>query len=625
MPQEEISKLTATEKAAVEKRGLEVQSEVGMTMRRLSQLDGEGAETISNLDREIVRLAIEPLLQGLRDKYKDNPGLIAHLERIAEDVPNHLASLRPSIQPGDSDSAQPMQLAAPVDYASRYRVNVIVDNSSRAGAPVEIETNPTYYNLIGRIEYRATLGTMVTDFRQIKAGALLRANGGFLIVDAADVLSNPFAWAALIRALTNQEVRLENLSEQQSMLPTSSLAPMPIPLHIKAALVGTPALYQTLFGLEEEFRELFKVRVDFTPEVDWNADSVGAYSGFIRRCIDERELKQFDARAVARVIEETARWRDSQHKLSTRLRDLDDLVTEASYWAQQGARALVSFEDVEKAILEKSRRSSLAEERLRELITDGTIRVETTGSRVGQLNGLSVIELGDHRFGGPSRISATVALGRGTVESIERETALGGAIHNKGFLIVSGYLSAQYAQQWPLALHATLTFEQSYEGVDGDSASSAELYALLSALADAPLKQSIAVTGSVDQHGNVQAIGGVNDKIEGFYKVCQAKGLTGDQGVIVPTANLADLMLGDDLIEATRAGRFHVWAVDTIDQGIEILTAVRAGERDTDGTYPEGTIHRRVADRLQGYAVQRAVFTAGADGEFLRRHAKLDR
>ncbi|HYL08062.1 MAG TPA: ATP-binding protein, partial [Candidatus Udaeobacter sp.] len=526
MTGEELEHMTEADRGDLERRGSEVQAEVGRIMRRLAQLEREGAEQLARLDREIARFALEPLLHELRERYSEQPDVVAHLERIAEDIPNNLPAVRqPAAQ---AEPANPFEAAFSVDHTDRYRVNVLIDNSGLKGAPVNVETNPTYYNLIGRVEYRATLGMMVTDFRQVKSGALHRSNGGFLILEAADVLTNPFAWAALVRSLSTQRVRIENLGEQYSALPTASLSPTPVPIRLKVVLVGTPLLYQMLFQMDEEFRELFKVRVDFAPEVEWTEESNSAYASFVRRCINERNLKHFDPGAVAQVIEEAARWRESQRKLSTRLRDLDDLVTEASYWAGQSGDALVAAADVRKAIAEKRRRSSLTEERLREMITRGTIRVEVTGSRVGQLNGLSVIELGDHRFGTPSRISATVALGRGAVESIERETDLGGPIHNKGFLIVSGYLASRYAQKWPLALHATLTFEQSYGEVEGDSASSAELYALLSALADVPLNQSIAVTGSVDQHGNVQAIGGVTDKIEGFFKVCSTMGLTGE-------------------------------------------------------------------------------------------------
>jgi lon-related putative ATP-dependent protease len=621
MTQEEVQRLPENEREDLERRGIEVQTEVAMAFRRINQLERDGNEHVVNLDREIARFAIEPLLHGLREKNAQQPEVVSHLDRIGEDIPNHLPDFRVAgPETGGAEATSPLEAAMAIDHTYRYRVNVIVDNTGLTGAPVTVETNPTYYNLVGRIEYRATFGTMVTDFRQIKGGALHRANGGFLILEAEDVLRNPFAWEALMRALSTRQVRIENLGEQYSALPTGSLSPAPVPLHTKVVLVGSPLLYQLLYRLNDEFRELFKVRVDFAVEVEWTQQSVAGYAAFISRCINENGLKHFDTAAVARVVEEAARWRESQRKLSTRLRDVADLVTEAAYWANQESHPLVQAEDVKRAVAEKERRSSLTEERMRELIADGTLRVETVGRRTGQLNGLSVVELGDHRFGIPSRISATVALGRGTLESIERETELGGPIHNKGFLIVSGYLAGKYAQQWPLALRATLTFEQSYDEVEGDSASSTELYALLSALADVPLKQHVAVTGSVDQHGNIQAVGGVTDKIEGFFKVCKAKGLSGDQGVVIPVANVPHLMLSDEVVESVREGKFSIWAVDNVDQGIEILTERPAGERKADGSYPEGSIHRLVAQRLQNWAKLQTAFAGPLDGRSTRSH-----
>jgi lon-related putative ATP-dependent protease len=612
---EDVERLPESEREDLQRRGNEVQTQIAITFRRLSQLEREGMEQVAGLDREIARFAIEPLLHGLREKYAQQEGVVEHLDRIGEDIPNHLPDFRQmGPESGATQPSSPLEAAIASDHTSRYRVNLIVDNTGLQGAPIAVETNPTYYNLMGRIEYRATFGTMVTDFRQIKGGALHRANGGFLVLEAADVLRNPFAWDALMRALSIGQLRIENLGEQYSALPTGSLSPAPVPLHAKVVLLGSPLLYQLLHGLDEAFRELFKVKVDFSPEVDWTDQSVDAYAAFISRCVAEKGLKHFDPGAVARVVEEAARWRESQRKLSTRLRDLADLATESSYWADQQSHSLVMAEDVKRAVAEKMRRSSLPEERLRELIDEGTIRVETTGTRIGQLNGLSVIELGDHHFGIPSRVSATVGLGRGTLESIDRETKLGGPIHNKGFLIVSGYLAGTYAQQAPLAMRATLTFEQSYDEVEGDSASSTELYALLSALAEVPLKQEIAVTGSVDQHGNVQAVGGVTDKIEGFFKVCKARGLSGDQGVVIPAANVAHLMLSDEVVDAVHAGKFNVWSVDNVDQGVEILTGRPAGERNPDGSYPEGSIHRLVAQRLQTYAKLQTTFANPPDG-----------
>jgi lon-related putative ATP-dependent protease len=501
------------------------------------------------------------------------------------------------------------------EHLSRYRVNVFIGNGGGGGAPVIVERNPTYYNLLGRIDFRAMFGTMVTDFHQIKAGALTRANGGFLLINALDLLRNPFSWDALRRALLAREVRIENLGEQLSTLPTASLRPEPIPLDLKVVLVGSSLLYHLLYALDEDFRELFKVKVDFAPEMDWSDEHVSNYAAFISRRVRDEGLRHFDRGAVAQVVEYGARLREHQRKLSTRLIEIADVVTEASFWAGRAGRDIVAAGDVAEAVRRREYRSNLVEERVQELIAEGTIRIETQGERVGQVNGLAVIDLGDHAFGKPSRVSARVALGRGAVQSIEREIELSGPIHSKGFLILSGYLAGKYAQELPLSLSATLAFEQAYEEIEGDSASSTELYALLSALSGLPLRQGIAVTGSVDQHGNVQAVGGVTTKIEGFYAVCKASGLTGDQGVVVPAANTAHLMLKDEVVQAVKAGRFHVHAVHTIDEGLELLTGRPAGERGADGTFPEGTVHRLVEDRLRGYAERLKEFAASGEDE----------
>jgi lon-related putative ATP-dependent protease len=510
----------------------------------------------------------------------------------------------------------PFAAARPSDH-TRFRVNVFVDQGGTEGAPVVVERNPTYYNLSGRIEYRATFGAMATDFREIKAGALHRANGGFLVLEALDVLRHPFAWEALKRALRAGESRIENLGEEFSAVPSASLRPEPIPLDVKVILLGPPVLYHLLYQLDADFRELFKVKVEFAPELDWTAAHQREYARFVSRWVRENGLRHLDRAAVARVIEYGGRLRESQRKLSTRLLDVCDVVSEASFWAERHEHPLVEAADVELAVRKKEYRSSLIEERIQELIRDGTIVIETDGARVGQLNGLSILDLGDHAFGRPCRVSARVSLGRGRVESIEREIELSGPIHSKGFMILSGYLASTYAQEWPLALAASLTFEQSYDEIEGDSASSTELYALLSALSGLPLEQGIAVTGSVDQHGNIQAVGGVNRKVEGFYATCKARGLTGRQGVIIPAANVHNLMLDEEVVAAVSDGLFHVWAVRTIDEGIELLTDRAAGRRRDDGSYPASSVHGLVATRLAAYAHQLRAFAdtaPSADG-----------
>ena len=597
---EDIRLLTPERQAELQRNGAQVEEAVVAGLRRLQQLDRESTDQMRRVDREIATYAIDPLLHSLREKYRELPDVLAHLDRVREDIVANVPDLRPQA-PAAQPAGLPWEAGAGEERSNRYRVNVLVSNDAARGAPVVFEPNPTYYNLVGRVDYRGVFGALVTDFRQVRAGALHRANGGFLVLEVADVLRSPLAWEALKRALRARELRIESLGEQLSAVPTTSLAPEPIPLDVKVVLIGTTAVLNLLQGLDEDFGELFKVRVDFAPDMDWNDQHVHSYAAFISRHAREAGLRHFSRGAVARVVEQGARARDHQRKLSTRLHEIADLVTEASFWAGKANRDVVQAADVDEAVARRDGRSNLVEERLQELITERTIRIETEGRRIGQVNGLEVMELGDFHFGLPARVTARVAMGRGTVESIEREIDLSGPIHSKGFLILTGYLAGQYGQEWPLALRATLTFEQSYGGVDGDSASSTELYALLSALADLPLDQGIAVTGSVDQHGEVQAVGGVTDKIEGFFRVCRARGLTGRQGVAIPAANVPNLMLSAEVVGAVEEGRFHVWALRTIDEGMELLTGVSAGERQGDGTYPAATVHRLVQDRLRRY------------------------
>ena len=598
---EDFEKLPDETKQELERLDREIQAQVSTGLRQARQLEKEAADRLRGVDREVALFAVGPPLDDLRERYQDQPKVLAWIDAVQNDIPEHLSDFRPAPaeQPAGPTGLPGMGNEPDV---GRYRVNVLIDNAEAKGAPVVVERNPSFYNLNGRIDYRATFGAMVTDFRQIKPGGLHRANGGFLVVHVLDVVRSPFAWDALKRALISREIQIENLGEQLTAMPTARLRPDPIPLDVKVVLIGPLDVYHLLYQVDEDFQELFKVKADFSPEMDWNDEHVRSYAAFISRRVGEAGLRHFDRGAVARVVEEGARLREDQRKLSTRLLDIANLITESSYWADKAGHELVLAEDVEQAIRKKEYRSNLIEERVREMIADGTIAIETEGERVGRVNGLSVVELGDHAFGQPSRVTARVSLGRGAIRSIEREIELSGPIHSKGFLILTGYLAAQYAQDAPLAVSATITFEQSYGQVDGDSASSTELYALLSALADLPLDQGVAVTGSVDQYGDVQAVGGVTDKIEGFYAVCKAKGLSGRQGVIIPATNVPTLMLHGEIVEAVGAGRFHVWSVRTVDEGIAILTGKPAGERGADGTYPEGTVHRLVADKIHGYA-----------------------
>lgn len=613
-PPDQIARLTPEQREVLDRRGAEIQERVADGLRELRRVDKEMSERMSALNREVAEFAVGPRLADLREKYAGEHEVLRHLHQVEVDIPKHLADFRPEEEaherpPGPLGGFESLQGE---QHLARYQVNLFVDNSDSDGGRIVVERNPSYYNLIGRIDYRAAFGTMVTDFHQIKPGALHRANGGFLILHALDVLQSPLSWDALKRVLLSREVRVENLAEQLTPVPTATLRPDPVDLDVKVVLIGPPLLYHLLY-IDDDFRELFKVKVDFAPDMEWNDDHVDDYAAFISRWVEHAGLKHFDRSAVARLVEYGGRLRDDQRKLSTRLLDISDVLSEASFWAGKANHDDVLAEDVDEAIAKKEYRSNLVEERMQELIEQGSIMIDTEGTKPGQVNGLSILDVGDYRFGKPSRVTARVSLGRGEVESIEREIEMSGPIHSKGFLTLSGYLAQQYAQDWPLALRATLTFEQAYDEIDGDSASSTELYALLSALSGLPLKQGIAVTGSVNQHGEVQTVGGVTHKVEGFFATCKAKGLNGEQGAIVPAANVPNLMLADEVIAAVEAGRFHVWAVRTIDEGIELLTGQSAGERGPDGEYPARTVHRLVEDRLRHYAERLQSF-ASPDG-----------
>ena len=608
---EEFEQLPAPLQEELEQRHTQLRERVADTLRQVHQLQKEGTERVHQLDRDVARFTVGPHLDELREGYADQPEVLTYLNQVQSDLLEHLDDFRSSESEGEQTAT--LNRVAGIqreEVFARYSVNVLVDNDTVQGAPVIVERNPTYYNLIGRVDYRATFGALVTDFRQIKPGALQRANGGFLVLHVLDMLRAPFAWEALKRALICGEVTIENLGEQYSTLSTEQLRPESIPLDVKVILLGPLEIYHLLYQADSDFQELFKIKADFAPDMEWTDEHLGNYTAFISRRVREEGLRHFDRSAQGQVIEYAARLREDQRKLSSRLRDIADLVSEANYWAGKAGHDLVQDDDVHQAIAKRKYRSNLIEERFQELIDNNTILIDTVGARTAQINGMAIIDLGGYPFGKPSRITVRVAPGRGSVQSIEREIELSGPIHSKGFLILSGYLAGQYSQRYPLSISATITFEQSYDEVDGDSASSTELYALLSALADLPLSQGIAVTGSVNQPGEVQAVGGVIHKIEGFFAVCKAKGLTGEQGIIIPAANVPNLMLDEEVIDAVKAGQFHIWAVHTIDEGIELLTGHPAGQRDPSGAYPEGSVHRFVEERLQEYAERLRSFNA---------------
>jgi lon-related putative ATP-dependent protease len=473
-----------------------------------------------------------------------------------------------------------------------------VNNKDCKGAPCIFESNPTYYNLFGRVEHKIQYGIAITDFSMIKAGSLHKANGGYIVINALDLLRNLFAYDALKRAIRNREVKIEDVWEQYRLISTATIKPEAIPLDIKVILIGNPYLYYLLYNLDEEYRELFKVKADFDSRMNRTDENAHKYASFIANTCREEKLLSFDRTGVAKVVEFSSRLAENQNKLSTKFNEIADVLREASYWASKANSVFVTDKHVQTAIDEKVYRISKIEDRLREMILDGTIIIETAGERVGQINGLAVLDLGDYSFGKPSRITARTYAGKAGVVNIERETKMSGKIHEKAILIITNYLGSRYAAKKPISLTASITFEQLYEMVEGDSASCAELYALLSSIAGVALKQTIAVTGSMDQNGDVQPVGGINEKIEGFFDLCRLIGLNGNHGVIIPERNIKHLMLKADIVEAVRNGEFSIYPIRKADEGLEIMTGMQIGEPGDDGTYPEGTINHLVVKRL---------------------------
>lgn len=606
---EAFAQLSEEERTAIEEKRHEIEHQLEEAMRELRDLEKAAKEQTQELESGAVARVLDLHMQELRETCADHEETLFWLDQVRQDVLDNLDDFKDGSDQGEQPSlplpGMQRDQPSPDQKYRRYQVNLIVDHSQSEGAPVVVVDLPSYQNLIGRIESEVRFGgAMATDFTMIKPGALHLANGGYLVVRAQEILSHPFSWEGLKRALQVGHVHIEEPVSRSGMgvLAPQVPEPEPIPLDVKVIMLGSPRIYYLLHGLEEDFPELFKVKADFAVTMDRTHENEDEYALFVAARCHENDLPHFDPTAVGKVIEYSSWLADDQDKLSTRFGDISDLIQEAVYWTQNEGADVVTAGHVQRAIDERTYRSNLVEERIQERIQDGTIFIDTEGQVVGQVNGLSVLNLGDYAFGQPSRVTARIYMGTEGVINIEREVEMAGPIHNKGLMILRGYLGGQYALAHPLSLTASLTFEQNYGGVEGDSASSTELYALLSALSGYPLRQDIAVTGSVNQRGQVQPIGGATQKIEGFYQVCKARGLTGNQGAMIPASNVSNLMLREDVIESVREGQFHIYAVETIDQGIEILTGLPAGERQPDGTYPEGTVHHAVQQRLRGLA-----------------------
>ena len=616
---QQLQELPEEERKHLEAGAEALQEELQKVLRQMPRWQREARERGRELNRETTTFAVGSLIDEMRQKYAGFPAIVDYLNAVQQDVMENMRDLLAQEEhPQSAERSGSIPFPVPGSQVGppslrRYGVNVLIDHSTSEGAPVITEDNPTYQNLVGRVEHVAQMGALLTDFNLIKPGALHQANGGYLMLDARKVLSQPYAWEGLKRALQSCQVHIESLGQALSLISTVSLEPEPIPLDVKVALFGDPSLYYLLSALDPDFGELFKVAADFDERMDRNSDNQLLYARLMSSLARKEGLRPLDRTAVARVIEHSARMVGDAEKLSVRMQGVADLLREADYWAGQAGHGVVTAADVQRAIDAQIYRSDRLRERVQEEILRGTILIDTEGEKVGQVNGLSVIQLGGFAFGHPSRITARVRMGKGEVVDIEREVELGGPIHSKGVLILSGFLGARYTTYHPLSLSASLVFEQSYGGVEGDSASSAELYALLSAIAQVPIKQSLAVTGSVNQHGQIQAIGGVNEKLEGFFDVCKARGLTGEQGVLIPASNVNHLMLRQDVVEAVAEGRFYIYPVETVDQGIEILTGLPAGEPDEEGNYPEGTVNGLVQAQLVKMAEQRATFSPSAE------------
>ncbi len=616
---DDFQKLSPEEQEEIEEKIERLQEELAVVLREAPKLEKEHRKRVEDLNANMAERAVSARVAEVSAELRAIESVADYLEKVRQDMIAHAELFQVAAsqkQEGNFPDAISRSHHRP--EFDRYVVNVMVTQNCAedAGAPVEGEHLPTLDRLIGRIDHVSQMGSLVTNFTMIKPGALHRANGGYLVLDARHVLSEPYAWDSLKRCLRNQSVSINSLAERLSLVSTTSLEPDPIPLDVRVVLIGDRMLHALLVMLDPDFNELFKIQADFEEVVDRNPDNMVLFARLIGSYAKREGLRPVTAEGVARLLDEATRVAEDSEKLSLRLRAVGDLLREAEHYAGGRGCDNVEAADIERAIAEKERRSSRIKDRMQEAVTRETILIDTEGEKSGQINGLSVIGLGDYRFGRPSRITARVRMGAGKLIDIEREVELGGPLHSKGVMILSGYLASRYALDVPFSLHASLVFEQSYGGVDGDSASSAELYALLSALSDLPIKQGFAVTGSVNQSGEIQAIGGVNEKIEGFFETCLARGLTGDQGVMIPKSNVEHLMLRDDVVQAVEDGKFRIIPVASIDEGIEVLTGTPAGVRNADGVFPEDSVNARVEAKLRGYAEMRRAFAkSGKSGQ----------
>ena len=617
---DEFEALDDIDRDAVQEKIDAFEDELQQIMRKLPERQREAQERLDTLNEEMAHHAIDPLIEELKAKYTEHEAIADHIDAVQADIVENVGALVQQGQGshgafGEENSGgmafMAMQQGGP--SWDRYRVNLLVHHDPDNGAPIITCDNPTYANLVGRVEQQAQMGALITDFSLIQPGALHKANGGYLVIEARKLLQQPYAWEGLKRVLNSQHIDIESPQQALGLMRTVSLEPEPIPLNVKLVLVGERWLYHLLCAYDPDMEDLFKVMADFDDQMDFDDAHGDSYADMLATMAERADQPPLHASGVARLMEHSLRIAQDQEKLTAQVDTMQDLVAEAGFHAHKSDAEHIEAEHVQAALNAQRRRADRLKERVHESIERGTLYIDTDDAVVGQINGLSVLQQSGFAFGRPNRITARVRLGKGDIVDIERETALGGPLHAKGVLVLSGFLSGRYAPEQPLSMQASLVFEQSYGGIDGDSASSAELYALMSALAEVPIKQSLAVTGSVNQHGVVQPIGGVNEKIEGFFEVCQHRGLTGEQGVLIPQSNVPHLMLRQDVVDAVAAGDFHVYPIETIDEGIARLTGQPAGTRGEDGTYPADSLNGKVEERLRSLAQQRQQF--GINGQ----------
>ncbi len=597
LSQEKLTDLDEEEKKRLKEKSASIHDKMKTAIRKIQGAEEESKQKQAQLDNEIALYLVGQVLEPLLEKYSEEADALEYLKAVQKDVLENIDDFKKK-----PESQQPQMPQFPVPSREavfrRYEINVLIDRSGTEGAPVIVESNPNYPNLFGTIERQAWFGALFTDFTMIKPGVLHKANGGYLVMKALDLLKWYLAWEALMRALRDQEVRTEDLGELYGLFSTRTIRPEPIPLDLKIVLTGDPYLFELLYLYDDRFQKLFKVKAHMDDRMERKDDTLMQCARMLGRFCRDQNIRHLDPSGVARALEYSMERTEDRERLTLELGDISDLIKEANYYAGLNSAELIAGEHVENAIERRNFRFNLIEERVKELVRDDILWVDTDGGKVGQINGISILMTADHEFGKPNRITATVSVGRDGVVAIERESKLSGNIHTKGIMILTSFLKERFAHNKPISLTASLCFEQSYGMVDGDSASSTELYAVLSALAGVPIYQGIAVTGSVSQKGEIQPIGGVTLKVQSFYEICKHKGLNGSQGVIIPAKNIRNLMLKREVVEAVEQGRFHVWPVSTIEEGIEILTGLEAGALQPDGTYPEGTLFQKADDRI---------------------------